>query len=441
MRLLCLTLLLAATAATAQPRPATDSLARIQTARADVDTLASPRYAGRGYDRHGGAGRAAGYLSRRFAAIGLAPFGRSFLRPFTFVTSVVDGASLSVDGHELPLHAAFLPIPSAPDGWGAGEVTTVGHGLALPDHNAYAGRSVRGRIAVVTDPLPDPLPSTLTEPRADLIARIAAAKAYGAQALVILVDPAHLVYGAPRVEASLPVFFVARAAWPANAQTVSYHVEARPNQPVAGVNVVGFVPGTVHPDSFVVVTAHYDHIGTMMTGPGLDRAIVRPGANDNASGTASLLALAEAVRRTPLRVSVVFAAMAAEELGLVGSDTLAARPPWPLDRTRLLVNLDMTASGDGRIIVFGGQDQPEAFARLQHAAASVHATPAIALIPRETRPNSDHWPFAQKGVPALFLLTAGRPQPYHAPDDLAATLDWPSWDAVHRLVLTLLRSE
>lgn len=438
MRLLLLASLLAAATANAQPRPLND---RVQTARADVDTLASARYAGRGYDRRAGASRAALYLARRFDAIGLTPFGRSFLHPFVFTTSVVDGARLEVDGRALPLHRAFLPIPSSPDGWGAGDVVSVGHGLALPGLNAYAGRDVAGRVAVVTDTLPSPLPASLAEPRADLIARIAAAKAHGARALVILVDPAHLVYGAPRVEAPLPVFFVARPAWPADARAVSYHVEARPNRPVAGANVVGFVPGTVHPDSFVVVTAHYDHIGTLTTGPNLDQPVVFHGANDNASGTASLLALAEAVRRAPLRVSVVFAAVAAEELGLVGSDTLAARPPWPLNRTLLLVNLDMTASGDGRMIVFGGQDQPGAFARLQRAATTVRSPLTTTLIPRETRPNSDHWPFAQKGVPALFLLTAGGTQPYHAPDDRAETLDWVTWDALYQLVFALLNAE
>lgn len=439
MRLLCLSLLLAASAATAQPRP--DSTLRLQTARADVDTLASVRYAGRGYDRRAGASRAALYLARRFDAAGLTPLGRSFLHPFVFTTSVVDGARLDVDGRALPLHGAFLPIPSSPDGWGAGDVVPVGHGLALPGFDAYAGRTVQNRVAVVTDTLPRGLPPSMAEPRADLVARIAAAKTHGARALVILVDPAQLIYGAPRVEAPLPVFFVARSAWPVDARTASYHVEARPNQPAAGFNVVGMVGGTVDPDSFLVVTAHYDHLGTMMTGPNLDRPVVFPGANDNASGTATLLALAEAVRRAPLRVSVVFAAVAAEELGLVGSDTLAARPPWPLNRTRLLVNLDMTASGDGRVIVFGGQDQPAAFARLQRAAATVRGPLPTTLIPRETRPNSDHWPFAQKHVPALFLLTAGRVQPYHAPDDRPETLGWDSWDTLYRTVLAMLRAE
>jgi len=437
--------------AAAQARPDTDARGAVQAARADVDTLASARYAGRGYDRRGGAARAAAYLSQRFAEIGVTPFGRTYLRPYRDTTSVVDGVALAVDGQPLRLYTDFLPLPSVPAGWGAGDLVDVGFGLAMPGLDAYGGRDVRGRVAVVSDTLPRLRPPGTPEAPALLAAQLQTAAARGAVAVIVLAD--RLVYGAPRLDAPVPTFVVDRASWPAAAQTdvprrASFWVEARQRQPVAGVNVAAMVRGTTVPDSFLVVTAHYDHLGALATdaattapgdaAPG--RLVVFPGANDNASGTALLVALAEAVRRAPLRYTVVFAALGGEELGLLGSTALAADAPWPLARTRFLLNVDMAGSGDGRVLVFGGQDHADALARLRRVADALPGPPPTVLVPRETRPNSDHWPFAQRGVPAFFLLTAGGPQPYHAPDDRAETLNWTAWEGVYRLSLGFLRT-
>ena len=431
---------------------ASDVRQAVAAARADVDTLASPRYAGRGYDRRGGAARAAAYLSGRFAEMGVVPFGRTFGRPYRDTTSVVDGVALAVDGTPLRLYTDFLPMPSVPAGWGAGDLVDVGFGLAMPGLDAYGARDVRGRVVIVSDTLPRLRPPGTPEAPVLLAAQLQTAAARGAVAVVVLADRQRLVYGAPRLDAPLPVFFVDRTAWPAAAQTevprrASFWVEARQRQPITGLNVVGMVRGRAVPDSFLVVTAHYDHLGAIATdaattAPGdaaSGRLVVFPGANDNASGTALLVALADAVRRAPLRYTVVFAAVGGEELGLLGSTALAADAPWPLARTRFLLNVDMAASGDGRVLVFGGQDHADALAQLRRVADALPGPPPTVLVPRETRPNSDHWPFARRGVPAFFLLTAGGPQPYHAPDDRAETLNWTAWEGAYRLSLGFLR--
>jgi Zn-dependent M28 family amino/carboxypeptidase len=92
------------------------------------------------------------------------------------------------------------------------------------------------------------------------------------------------------------------------------------------------VPGTLHPDSFVVFTAHYDHLGLM------GRHNFFPGANDNASGVALLISLADYFQHHPQPYSVVFLAFSGEEAGLLGSGYFADHPPIKLSSVRFLIN-------------------------------------------------------------------------------------------------------
>jgi aminopeptidase YwaD len=375
-------------------------------ARADVDTLASAPYAGRGYDARQGAARAAAYLARRFEALGLRPLGPAFGHPFGFAADEVAAAGLSVDGRRLRMGTDALPV----------EGSRSGSGMA----RAGAGP---GRVAVIA--------------AGDSVeARVARAAAQGAVATVVLFE-ALPPYGAVGFAAPVPVFAVVRAAWAAGAgrgPLVRYRLNAAAALPRVGVNVVGAVPGTAAPDSFLVVTAHYDHMGCFVDAYARTD-VCFPGANDNASGTALLLALAAEVARHPLRYTVVFAAMGGEEDGLHGSRALAAAPPWPLARTRFLVNLDMAASGAG-LMAFGGTDFAPELARLNVLAAAQGAPPVTA---RAMRPNSDQYPFFARGVRAFYLLTSGGAQPYHSPRDVPATLEWDAWARLYRLTSAFLR--
>ena len=158
--------------------------------------------------------------------------------------------------------------------------------------------------------------------------------------------------------------------------------------------------------------------------------------SDNASGVAAVLALADTLARRPLRYTTVVVLTGGEEQGLVGAFALAARPSWPLDRTRLLVNLDMVASGETGIGVFGAAEQPDVFAGMQADAARLALGP---LTGRAMRPNSDQYPFHEAGVPAVYLLTLGGRQPYHSTGDVPATLDWDDWARVVALAHATLR--
>jgi hypothetical protein len=168
-------------------------------------------------------------------------------------------------------------------------------------------------------------------------------------------------------------------------------------------NIVGLVPGT---DSSlagqaVVVGAHYDHIGV---GP---RGRVGVGADDNGSGTAGLLEVAQAMARAGPRRDVYFCAFAAEEDGLLGSIAFCEDPPLPLSSVVAMVNMDMIGVGDESEVVVMGVDPNPGLRRTLERARKLSRTGVRRVKYVNDKglfSRSDHYSFHQQGVPTLFLF-------------------------------------
>jgi Zn-dependent M28 family amino/carboxypeptidase len=170
----------------------------------------------------------------------------------------------------------------------------------------------------------------------------------------------------------------------------------------ASRNVIGILPGATRPDEYVLYTAHWDHLG-LCTETGEDR--ICNGATDNASGTAALVALAEAHRRAgPADRTLVFLAVTGEESGLLGSAYYAANPIFPLAQTAGGMNMDsLSFAGRARDFVSIGAGKSELDAYLARALASAN----LRLTPEPTPQagyyyRSDHFSFAKQGVPMLY---------------------------------------
>ena len=185
---------------------------------------------------------------------------------------------------------------------------------------------------------------------------------------------------------------------------------------VEGVNVVGYVEGQVRPDSFIVVTAHYDHLG-------IQDGQVYNGADDNASGTAGLLALAAHFTAHPPRHSLVFAALDAEEMGLQGARAFLDDPPIEKGQIVLNVNLDMISRSEaGELYAAGTYHYPALKPPLERVADRSD----VRLLFGHDRPDlpsgddwtmaSDHGPFHERGIPFVYFGVEDHAG-YHKPSD------------------------
>lgn len=193
---------------------------------------------------------------------------------------------------------------------------------------------------------------------------------------------------------------------------------------VKGRNIIGLLPGSSAPDEFIVIGAHYDHVGTFVTSAGYPE--IHNGADDNASGTSGVIELARAIAAGPRpRRSILFMTFSAEEMGLLGSEYYVAHPTVPIRQIKAMLNLDMI----GRLNLknFGiygaesGVEFPDLVKRHGQRLGIEFKLPKK----EEDRyfRASDQASFYDAHIPVLFAFTGVHPQ-YHQPSD-----DWELIDA------------
>jgi hypothetical protein len=347
------------------------------------------------------------------------------------------------------------------------EVVFVGYGLSAPDrgYDDYAGLDVQGKIVLCFKRNPgwqpdgEPWPADSSLPRV----KSATAAAHGALALLWFeLPPAGETAGRPPIASVMhgpgpqPVTFpqleiseeiadrLLGAAGEARRLRDGIDADQAPRSRPLGAraelavqaaydsarptcNVVAILPGSDPQRSAqtVILGAHLDHVGRQSP------TVYFPGANDNASGSAAVLRLAEAfvaAGSAPAR-TVVFVLFSGEEAGLEGAKFHVAAPVRPLAGTVAMFNLDCVAHGDS-LKVGSGESSPElwALARAldaQHAQLMVAATWAGG--------GADATPFHDAGVPTLYWVTTNSYAHLHRASDLPSTLNGPLYAELVRL--------
>lgn len=190
-------------------------------------------------------------------------------------------------------------------------------------------------------------------------------------------------------------------------------------------NICGIVKGTEKPDSVLVITAHYDHLG------GMGSKTFFPGANDNASGISLLLSLAKYYAANPQPYTMAFICFAGEEAGLLGSKYFTEHPLLPLESIRFLINVDMVGTGQTGITVVNATIHPQEFSLLNQLNDKNKYLPKINS--RGKAANSDHYFFTEKNVPAFFIYTTGGINAYHDIYDRAKTLPLTEYQDLFKL--------
>ncbi len=444
-----------------------------ETIQKQIAYLASDALQGRGSGEPGNA-KAAQYIAAEFARCGLKPLGTSqqqnpnaltdgsgYFQPFRFRAGRVVGKgslleSNTLDGkHEsrFRLHKDFEPSSISSGGVVRGEVVFVSYGIRAPQagHDDYANLEVKSRIVLLLAGSPGDPHGPLAD-FADIRRKALTARELGATAvLVALPKDSPLATPAAREfsesDAGLPVLrvtsdvaltlmgekntsFLEQMSGKEAPVGVRLVADVKPVEKVTA-NVVGMIPGSdpTLKSEYLVIGAHLDHLG--MGGPGSlaksSAPAIHHGADDNASGSAGVMALARffgdyreggtlkraQIRQRPRR-SLVLICFSGEELGLLGSDFYSNHPLVPLDKTVAMLNMDMIGRlRDNKLIAIGSGTAKEWDGLLDALNKTAGFTLARSM---DGFGASDQQSFYNKNIPVLFFFTGSHPQ-YHTPED------------------------
>jgi peptidase M28-like protein/PDZ domain-containing protein/PA domain-containing protein len=443
------------------PLSAGDALAK------HVRFLASDELTGRGIDTPG-IKLARDYIAREFSSYGLRPGGENgtYFQSFEVATGVTvkQPTTLALGGDTvLTLNEQWSPLGSSASGRVAAELVFAGYGVTLKDYgyDDYAGIDVQDKIVLVLryEPPPKDEKSPFRKhpdysAYATLRAKANNARDHGAAGM-ILVDFHESGDGRQELIStrstlwrggeSLVAAQVKRGVIEAWLETRGISLKAskekidREEKPasmaLAGArialqvtleevrqraeNVVAILPGADSSlqDQNIVIGAHYDHLGFGHFGT-LDPSTegqIHHGADDNGSGTAALIRLAETLARSGVKPArtIVFAAFSGEESGLVGSRHYVNQPPFPLASTVAMLNLDMVGRlRDNRLTVFGSRSAQQLSAIVIQEGRNV----SLEIIESDGVGRSDHMSFYNKKIPVLHFFT-GNHSDYHRPSD------------------------
>ena len=382
-----------------------------------VATLCAPGMYGRGYVDNGD-GLAADWIAEQYKAMGLLPLKADYYEPFKFnVNSFPDSVKVQLDGKVLVPGIDFLVDPSSGSASGTFElVHLTAEVLLQPERKATVMGSLPGKAACLH------LPATTN---ADTLQ---AYRALERELLhycpVVRASTGKLTWGVAQEARRYPMIEIAGDLLTGTARTISIEVRNRLLVDHQARNVLGTIKGKGR--KWVIIGAHYDHLGQM----GSD--VMFPGANDNASGVAMLLSLADHFSKFKPKYNLLFAAFAGEEAGLVGSEWCAVDRPINFPDVKMMLNLDILGTGDDGIMVVNATAQQPAYDLLVKINGKKNYLKEVKS--RGPSCNSDHCSFVKRGVPSIFVYTLGGIAAYHDVLDKAETLPLNEFADLHFLL-------
>ena len=395
----------------------------IKALKREISALCAPAMAGRGYVLKG-RDKAAQHIMRKMRDAGLKPVSpdSQFYQHYTFpVVSFPDSVMIRIGKRDLVPGEEFL-VDAASSSYHCRKkkVRSVDVGL-LSDSSEW--RSVRAKF---TDKFIYRLNGT------DSLCRLLGIRPRQLAELLprgafIIPQGGKMTWTVATDTIAATVLYIQDSVLPKRPRRMSVDINSKLEPAAKSANVLAAVRGTEAPDSFIVFTAHYDHLGKM----GWNATF--PGASDNASGTAMMLQLAAHYAKAPQRYSMLFIAFSGEEAGLRGSSYYVENPIVPLEKMRFLINLDIMGDAKDGVTVVNATEHPREFGMLQALNKKGRYLPEVRS--RGKAANSDHHPFSEAGVPAFFLYSNGGAGHYHDVFDRPATLKLTNIDGVMKLLM------
>ena len=351
----------------------------LKYARKTLNTLTSKELWGRGYTKNG-MSKAADFIAAQFKSFGLHPMdGKNFKQPFMFSVNTFPGQmNLNVNGKKL-----------------------------IPGKDFIVGQASVGVIAKASLEQKDSVTFLDTKNR------------------IVIVLQDKLTWSVAQKVNDYTEIFIKKTSLSETPKSLNINIENLFVQDFNASNICATVKGTANPDSVILITAHYDHLG------GMGKDTYFPGANDNGSGVSFLLSLAKYYAANPQKYTIAFICFAGEEAGILGSKYFTENPLIPLGKIRFLINVDMVGTGETGATVVNATQYPKEFAALNKV--NDEGKFLVKINPRGKAANSDHYFFTEKGVPAFFLYTQGGIAAYHDVFDKPETLPFTVYENLFKL--------
>ncbi|WP_319481036.1 M28 family peptidase [uncultured Draconibacterium sp.] len=445
--------------------PKFDKEITIEDIHDNIDYLASDSLKGRKSGEQGDL-LAAQYIAEKFEAAGLKLLFENGFQEFNLVTSaeIADGNQLKVNGTEFEVETDFLPYAFSANINAEAEVVFTGFGIEVNRDslkwNDFDGADVSGKWMLVLQGDPD-----LDNPNSPYLefsserAKALKASDKGAAGIILVAgtkfseedELSSLFFDKNNSRFSIPVIQVTRTVaneiLKAIDQTVE-KLEAEIMEQNAGLNlgvpatvsttvkvelketstqnVVAMLPGNDDSlkNEYVVVGAHFDHLGMGGLGSGsraIDTVAVHNGADDNASGVSAVIQMAEKLAGDKSnKRSVIFVAFGAEEMGLLGSKAFTMKPPVETDKMVAMFNFDMIGRlKDDNSLSIGGTKTAE---ETEDLLNDLNPDFTVAFTGEGIGP-SDHASFYLEDIPVIYISTGAHPD-YHTPQDDAELINY-----------------
>jgi len=394
----------------------------IKYARNILETLCSPSFHGRGY-AFSGDKVAAEFIEKEFKSIGLKSFGEDYFQYFNINVNTFPGDMMvKIGGQELAAGADFQIDPNSRGREGKFKVCRIkkedlkkGKLDKLLSKSDFSKKNV-----IVLDP-------EGIEDDKDKREFKGLGLYLSDYANVIYLSDEKFTWSVGREQKVYSFIEIKREKFPVKTKSVELKIENQFRKNYETQNIVGYFKGTIDTDSFLVFSAHYDHLGRM------GKDVYIPGANDNGSGMSMMLDLAKHYAANPPKYNMVFIAFGAEEVGLVGSKHFTENPTFDIKKIKFLINVDLVGTGEKGITVVNGSIFKNHFDDLVALNKKGDYLSRVKI--RGGAANSDHYWFTLQNIPSFFIYTMGGIAAYHDINDRPETLPFTEYEDLIKLIV------
>lgn len=399
---------------------------QVEEARRITEKLCSEEFFGRGYVNDG-MQKAALFLKDEFIKAGLQPYSQTFdmLQPYTYdVNSFPGEMEIKHNGDVLKPGMHFLPEASSPSMSMTANYALIDSAVLVDENllkDAFESVFIGNKNSFLID--------SRGFDEQDRLELIRYAYSFTATAPTFVTTDQKFTWSVGRSQLAFPLIQIQDSIFEIN-KSFEVNIKAKLIANFEANNVIGYLPAKKKCAKTIVFCAHYDHLG------GMGNNTYIPGANDNASGTAMLITLANYFKKNPSKYNMLFIAFSGEEAGLLGSEFFVANTPVKLKKIRFVLNLDIMGSGEEGITVVNATEYKKEFDLLHQINTEQNLLPKVKS--RGETANSDHYYFHQNNVPSFFIYTMGTNKNYHDVFDTYEALTFEAYNNVMKLLQTFV---